>query len=102
MSILKKIFDLIHGSLKEPELRDIANLSEESVLEIARLYGREQGWVPELIPKTPHLGREWRKLYWTIYFDGKGEDHRLFRGGNIFIIVDDETGKIVRKCVQTR
>ncbi len=69
---------------------------------MAGLYGEEQGWIPELNAKTPYLAKEWKKLCWTIYFDAAGEDHRFKRGGNIFIVIDDETGKVIRKRVQTR
>lgn len=102
MEVIKKIFKVLYNNFKESDLESAARLSKESVMQIAALYGEEQGWFPELVPKPPYLAREWKKLCWTIYFDATGEDHRFKRGGNIFIVIDDETGKVVRKSVQNR
>ena len=102
MEFVKKIFKFINDKLKEPDLKLVARLSEEDVMFIANLYGKEQGWLPELIPKPPYLEKEWNKLCWTIYFDAEGREHQFSRGGNIFIVIDDQTSKVIRKCVQSR
>ncbi len=102
MGLAKKISKFINDNLKERDLKSLARLSEEDVMFIAKLYGEEQGWLPELTPKQPYLEKEWNKLCWTVYFDVVEENHQFSRGGNIFIVIDDQTSKVIRKCVQTK
>ncbi len=102
--ILAKILEFLSDILieKEPDLKIISKLSEEEVERIAQGYAESIGCdLNEFIQNSPHLTYKRKKLIWDVFFSPT-KDGLPVKGGHLRLLIDDETGKIIKEFVGTR
>lgn len=102
--MIRKLINYLSGtaSSTDGDLENQAKLSEEAVSNIAGKVGAEENWLPKYVQKSPVLKKENGKLLWTVVFVLETEDGFLLIGPRKSLIIDDETGLVIRKIVGSR
>lgn len=84
-------------------LKATAKLSEEEVAEAARRYAIGLEWFCDenFIQQLPRVTYEDGKIVWSVLFLPL-ENGLPLRGGHLCILIDDETGKVIKQVAGTR
>lgn len=87
----------------ESDLKAVARFTEEEVAETARKYAESIGWIcgNNLIQQQPHLMYEQEKVMWNVSFSPL-QNGLPVRGGHLCILIDDNTGEVIKKVIGTR
>lgn len=105
MKAVREVFRFIYHNLvkNESDLKAVARFTEEEIAETARRYAESIGWICDdnLIQQQARLVYEQEKLVWNISFSPL-KDGLPVIGGHLRVLIDDESGKVIKKFIGTR
>lgn len=103
---LKELFRYVYyNSFKsESDLRTVAKSSEEEIAETARIYAESIGYMcgDELTQQPPRLIYGQKKFVWDVFFSPTDKRLPFAGGGHLRLLIDDESGKVIKKFIGTR
>ena len=97
--MLRNFFKVFANILirKETDLREISRLSENEAAAFARNYTESVGCdLDGFVQERPHLSYQQKKLVWDVIFSPVKNGLPL-RGGHLRLLIDDETGEVIKR-----
>ena len=103
MNFFEKMWTFVNHNIfsDHSDLKAKVKMSANEVSERARSHGESIGWSSENM-RPPHLMVEENKLVWRVRFASVDEDNLPVKGGHLIVVIDDESGKVVKIIIGSR